>query len=248
MPILASPVVAERKTSGSGTAQFTDLAPGSYYVELGRRTGCADWYPSKFTNNRSYFKGLDRTAERWKSFSTLGALPGNQRSGFEYLARTAQPEPRDLRRAGQASAWLRRLDVSHALQGARLRRDQDRQHLRSEQPQQRQPAIDQGRDRPWPRQPGQGAHQPGDDGDAVVVGRHAGPAQRPDRRRRASSTSPVWRPAATRSRSTPTRGAVSAATSPAASSSPSAPDVCTPRATSSSTDRAGFTSGTSLVA
>lgn len=93
VPILASPIVAERQASASGTAQFSDLPPGSYYVELGRRTGCADWYPSRFSNNKSYFKGLDRTAERWKIFSTLSSLPGNKNSGFEYLARTANPNP-----------------------------------------------------------------------------------------------------------------------------------------------------------
>lgn len=93
VPILASPIIAERQTSTSGKAQFNDLPPGSYFVELGRRTGCADWYPSKFSNNRSYFKGLDRTAERWKIFSTLSALPGNKNSGYEYLARTANPNP-----------------------------------------------------------------------------------------------------------------------------------------------------------
>lgn len=112
VPVLASPIVAERKASGSGTAQFSDLAPGSYYVELGRRTGCADWHPSKFNNNRSYFKGLDRTAERWKTFSTLSRLPGNKKSGFEYLARTANPNPATTAEQGKRprgfAGWMYR--------------------------------------------------------------------------------------------------------------------------------------------
>lgn len=92
VPVLASPIVEERKVTG-GDTQFANVAPGSYYVELGRRTGCADWYGSRYSNNKSYFKGLDRTAERWKTFSTLSRLPGNKNTGFEYLARTANPNP-----------------------------------------------------------------------------------------------------------------------------------------------------------
>jgi hypothetical protein len=93
VPVLSSPVITEQKASAGGNAQFYNLPPGRYYVELGRRTGCADWYASRYANNRSYFKGLDRTAERWKTFSKLSALPGNASKGFEYLARTANPNP-----------------------------------------------------------------------------------------------------------------------------------------------------------
>lgn len=93
VPVLDSPVVEAKMASAGGAAQFNHLAPGRYYVEIGRRTGCADWYASRFTNNRSYFKGLDRGAERWKSFTTLSKLPGNKKRGYEYLARTASPNP-----------------------------------------------------------------------------------------------------------------------------------------------------------
>ncbi|MET0766089.1 MAG: carboxypeptidase-like regulatory domain-containing protein [Aeromicrobium sp.] len=93
VPILDSPIVAEQATARNGNSTFYNVPPGRYYVELGRRTGCADWYSSRYSNNKSYFKGLDRSSERWKTFSKLSALPGNRRSGFEYLARTANPNP-----------------------------------------------------------------------------------------------------------------------------------------------------------
>jgi hypothetical protein len=93
VPILDSPIVAEQRTARNGNGTFYNVPPGRYYVELGRRTACADWYASRYTNNKSYFKGLDRTAERWKTFSKLSALPGNRTKGFEYLARTANPNP-----------------------------------------------------------------------------------------------------------------------------------------------------------
>lgn len=110
--ILDSPVIAEQQTSTAGNTQFYNLAPGRYYVELGRRTGCADWYPSRYTNNKSYFKGLDRSAERWKTFSKLSALPGNASKGFEYLARTANPNPATDAAQGKrpkgAAGWMYR--------------------------------------------------------------------------------------------------------------------------------------------
>lgn len=91
--ILDAPVVAEGLASSKGRRTFTNLPPGRYWVEVGRRTGCADWFPSRFTNNRTYFKGSDRAAERWKSFRTLRSLPGDARRGSEKRARTAQPNP-----------------------------------------------------------------------------------------------------------------------------------------------------------
>ncbi|MCL3818945.1 selenium-binding family protein [Aeromicrobium wangtongii] len=93
VPVLASPVVAEKATTRAGSATFYNLAPGRYYVELGRRTGCADWYPSRFTNNNTYFKGLDRGPERWKSFPYLSKLSGGANSGLEGIARRANPNP-----------------------------------------------------------------------------------------------------------------------------------------------------------
>ncbi|MET0448475.1 MAG: carboxypeptidase-like regulatory domain-containing protein [Aeromicrobium sp.] len=110
--IIDSPIVAQQPASAGGNAQFTNLAPGKYYVELGRRTGCADWYPSRYANNKSYFKGLDRSAERWKTFSKLSALPGNKTKGFEYLARTAFPNPatdaQQGKRPSGAAGWMYR--------------------------------------------------------------------------------------------------------------------------------------------
>lgn len=91
--ILDAPVVAEGAANGSGARTFANVRPGRYWVEVGRRTGCADWYPSKFSNNNKYFKGLDRGSEKWKSFRHLRDLPGNANRGFEYVARTATPNP-----------------------------------------------------------------------------------------------------------------------------------------------------------
>lgn len=91
--ILDAPVVAEGIASRSGVRRFDDVPPGRYYVEVGRRTGCADWYPSRFTNNRKYFKGSARKAEGWKSFRTLRQLPGGANSGLERIARRADPNP-----------------------------------------------------------------------------------------------------------------------------------------------------------
>lgn len=89
VPILDAPVVAERLGNSGGDARFSDVPPGRYWVELGRRTGCSDWYPSRFPNNTAYFKGLDRGAERWKAFRKLSDLP----SGFRAIARSADPNP-----------------------------------------------------------------------------------------------------------------------------------------------------------
>ncbi|AWB92697.1 carboxypeptidase-like regulatory domain-containing protein [Aeromicrobium chenweiae] len=93
MPILDAPVVAERAANGAGNGVFTNVAPGTYWVEIGRRTGCSDWYPSRYSNNRAYFKGGDRASERWKSFRTLGSLPGGKNSGLEGTARHVRPNP-----------------------------------------------------------------------------------------------------------------------------------------------------------
>lgn len=91
--ILDSPVVTGAKLTSNGFVTLPNVAPGRYYVELGRRTGCADWYPSRFNNNRKYFKGLDRSAEKWKSFSVLSKVSGNRDGGYERVARTVQPNP-----------------------------------------------------------------------------------------------------------------------------------------------------------
>lgn len=91
--ILDAPVVAEGAANGSGVRSFSNVRPGRYWVEVGRRTGCADWYPSKYTNNNKYFKGMDRGSERWKSFRRLRDLSGNAKRGFERVARSADPNP-----------------------------------------------------------------------------------------------------------------------------------------------------------
>ncbi|WP_456697397.1 carboxypeptidase-like regulatory domain-containing protein [Aeromicrobium sp. P5_D10] len=88
-PILDAPVVAERLGNASGNVRFSDVPPGNYWVELGRRTGCSDWYPSRFPNNAAYFKGQDRGAERWKAFRKLSDL----NSGLRAKARSVRPNP-----------------------------------------------------------------------------------------------------------------------------------------------------------
>lgn len=93
VPVLDSPVVAESLASKSGTRAFYNLRPGTYWVEVGRRTGCSDWYPSKYPNNNAYFKGNDRGPERWKAFRKLSSLQGGKTSGLEGNARRAQPNP-----------------------------------------------------------------------------------------------------------------------------------------------------------
>ncbi|MRK01357.1 hypothetical protein GEV27_07445 [Aeromicrobium sp. S22] len=93
VPVLDAPVVAEGQASASGNRTFKNLAPGRYWVEVGRRTGCSDWYPSKFKDNSLYFKGLDRGSEKWKAFKRLRDLSGNANGGFERIARTVQPNP-----------------------------------------------------------------------------------------------------------------------------------------------------------
>lgn len=89
MPILDAPVVAERLGNSNGNTRFSNVPPGNYWVELGRRTGCSDWYGSRYPNNSAYFKGQDRGAERWKSFRKLSDLPSSLRT----RARNASPNP-----------------------------------------------------------------------------------------------------------------------------------------------------------
>ncbi|MCL3818946.1 hypothetical protein [Aeromicrobium wangtongii] len=93
LKILDAPVVAEGMANASGVKTFKNLPSGRYWVEVGRRTGCYDWFPSRFSNNNTYFKGLDRGPERWKSFRKLSDLSGNAQRGLERIARTAKPNP-----------------------------------------------------------------------------------------------------------------------------------------------------------
>jgi len=110
--ILDSPVIAEKQASNANSTTFYNLPPGRYYVELGRRTGCSDWYPSRYSNNNSYFKGLDRGPERWKTFPYLGKLSGNATSGLEAIARRANPNPATDAAQGKkpkgAAGWMYR--------------------------------------------------------------------------------------------------------------------------------------------
>lgn len=93
LKVLDSPVVEAGAANSKGMRKFQNVRPGKYWVEVGRRTGCSDWYPSRYTNNRKYFKGLDRAAEKWKSFRRLRDLPGNANRGYERIARNVEPNP-----------------------------------------------------------------------------------------------------------------------------------------------------------
>jgi hypothetical protein len=89
--VLEDPIIAHTTASSSGDATFENIPPGQYLVEMGRRTGCADWQKSRFPNNDAYFKGLDRGSEGWKAFTKLSSLSGNSSSGQEYIARNVRP-------------------------------------------------------------------------------------------------------------------------------------------------------------
>lgn len=110
--ILDSPVVTEKQAASNGSTTFYNLAPGRYYVEQGRRTACADWYPSRYSNNNSYFKGLDRGPERWKTFPYLSKLSGGKNTGLEGIARRASPNPATDAAQGKkprgAAGWMYR--------------------------------------------------------------------------------------------------------------------------------------------
>ncbi|MEV7396741.1 carboxypeptidase-like regulatory domain-containing protein [Aeromicrobium sp. NPDC092404] len=67
--ILDAPVVAELQAGSSNSRLFTDLPQGTFWIEVGRQTGCSDWYASRYPDNRAYFSGPDRGAERWKTVS-----------------------------------------------------------------------------------------------------------------------------------------------------------------------------------
>ena len=85
LAVLDTPVVAQGGT-GSDHEKAFSLPYGQYTVEVGRRTGCSAWYPSRYSNNKAYFNGADRGAEAWKSFSTLASLPGSASRGLERVA------------------------------------------------------------------------------------------------------------------------------------------------------------------
>ena len=64
--ILDSPVIAAGTADSAVRRAFTVRA-GTYWVEVGRRTGCSAWYPSIYPNNYLYHKGGERANERWKT-------------------------------------------------------------------------------------------------------------------------------------------------------------------------------------
>lgn len=64
--ILDAPLVTATHSSSAGYSGFTGLRPGKYWVERGRRVGCAAWYPSVYKDNYAYHQG-DRASERWKT-------------------------------------------------------------------------------------------------------------------------------------------------------------------------------------
>ena len=65
--ILDTPVIRETYANAAGAVYINGVAPGAYWVEVGRRTGCSSWYKSLYTNNYLYHNGLDRGNERWKT-------------------------------------------------------------------------------------------------------------------------------------------------------------------------------------
>jgi hypothetical protein len=85
--ILDAPVVAEAAADADGIHKFTNLPKGKYWVEVGRRTGCSAWYPSRYTNNAAYLSGADRGAESWKTVN--GKYPEHSKSyTMGYVAKT----------------------------------------------------------------------------------------------------------------------------------------------------------------
>lgn len=112
LAVLESPVVAEGTANdgpGNRNITFNDVPPGKYWVEVGRRTGCSLWYPSRYPNNSAYFNGADRGAEAWKSFTTLGSLPGGSTSGLEKVARDHGATTKvQGKKPGGSAGWMYR--------------------------------------------------------------------------------------------------------------------------------------------
>ena len=85
--ILDSPIVSSVKAASNGNYVFGKVAPGTYWIESGRRTSCSAWYPSLYPNNKLYLQGADRGAERWKTVA--GKYAEYQKSyAMGYVART----------------------------------------------------------------------------------------------------------------------------------------------------------------
>ena len=183
--ILDAPVVAEGAANSAGVRSFSNLRPGRYWVEVGRRTGCADWYPSKYSNNNQYFKGMDRASERWKSFRRLRDLPGNAQRGFEHVARTADPNPARGDKHNTIprgyKGWMYR-GYCKALGAGTISTvtvSGHRPHRRQDHGPHQARCGGQGT-----RHAHRWAHQQGDDGPAELVGGHPRHPHRPHRRQR----------------------------------------------------------------
>ncbi|MGA8987426.1 hypothetical protein [Aeromicrobium sp.] len=118
VPILDSPVVAERVASSStGSAVFTNLRPGRFWVEVGRRTGCSAWYPSRYPDNSAYFKGVDRSAERWKTVAGKYAEYAKSYA-MGYIARTPPSGYKGWMYRGYCKAYGTGVYEAHSLRGA----------------------------------------------------------------------------------------------------------------------------------
>lgn len=85
--ILDSPIISSVKAASNGNYVFGKVAPGTYWIEAGRRTSCSAWYPSLYSNNNLYLQGADRGAERWKTVA--GKYAEHQKSyDMGYVRRT----------------------------------------------------------------------------------------------------------------------------------------------------------------
>lgn len=101
--ILDSPMIAD-----GSTREFL-VRPGTYWVEVGRRTNCSTWYPSLFPNNYLYHKG-DRITERWKTVAG---------SKYEYYKSVQMGFPKAGRNPGKGyKGWMYR-DVCKAVGAGR---------------------------------------------------------------------------------------------------------------------------------
>ncbi len=114
LAVLDTPVVAQGGT-GSDHEKAFSLPYGQYWVEVGRRTGCSSWYPSRLLQQQ----GLLQRRRPWCRDmevlpSTLASLPGNATSGLERVAiaygatYAKQGKCRAARPAGCTAATARR--------------------------------------------------------------------------------------------------------------------------------------------
>lgn len=65
--ILDSKIVTTGLATSGAADTLNGVAPGRYWVEIGRRTSCSSWMQSRYKDNYLYHKGVDRLSERWKT-------------------------------------------------------------------------------------------------------------------------------------------------------------------------------------